>query len=260
MNTIRSIFKLIALFVLGLSLASCGLTFAKATPTPLPPTATSTTVPTPTRTSTATKTLIPTFTRVPTATLNATATQQYNDMFDFVASLQDDGYLDTTDGVYHSLDDYSKQWAQLDWYLWSNTDYQPKDFVLRAHMAWSSDIETPNPSGCGVVFHIQPSNDHYVIFLQNTGYVQFGIIVNRNWQGNDWSRWGKAQNKGEADFAMTSVGSKIDVFVNGKHIKRFTGFQSKMTDGVLGFTVLSGTNAGYGTECDITNADLWMLY
>ncbi len=123
-------------------------------------------------------------------------------------------------------------------------------------MAWSSDYQTPNSSGCGVVFHLQPDNTHYAVFVLSHGYVSFGINTGQ-FSGQPLEYWGKTQNKGEADFAMTSIGPQFNVFVNGKHIQSYTGFQGKMTSGDLGFSVLSGTNVGYGTECNITHAELW---
>ncbi len=257
MKTRSSTRPLVFIIVIMVTLLSCGLPSAKPTPTPLP-TATEPARPTATLAPAPTDTLRPTFTRVPTATPNATATAQVDNMLERVKRLKDEGYVPTLDGVYHRLDDYTNQWAQLAWYQWSDTGQQVGDFVLNAHMAWSSDFETPNPSGCGVVFHIQPSQEHYVVFLLSLGYIDFAIttdVVNEQ----PWVYWGPSQNAGEADFTLTSIGPKFDVFVNGKHIKSFTGYQGKWTEGGLGFTTLSGTNAGYGTQCDVTEADLWTV-
>ena len=125
-------------------------------------------------------------------------------------------------------------------------------------MAWESALKTPNPSGCGIVFRVQPTDEHYVIFVLSTGYIQFAIMTDK-YHSQGLQYFGKSNYKGEVDFSMIVVGSKIDVFIGDKHIHTYTGFSGKMMDGVLGYTVLSGTNADYGTKCDITQADLWMI-
>jgi len=257
MKKTRSAIVITLILVIAFLVTSCGLPLAKATPT-LPPTSTMRPSSTATLKPTATITLTPTMWHLPTNTIDATGTAQYNEIFDHVTWLYDEGYLPSLDGLSRHLDDYSNQWAQLNWYQWNDTGWEVKDFVLKTHMAWSSDFETPNPSGCGIVFRIQNTNEHYVVFLLSLGYVDFAITTD---QVNEqpWVYWGPSQNQGEADFTLTAIGSKIDVFVNGKHIKTFTGYQGKWEEGGLGFTTLSGTNAGYGTRCDITNADLWMV-
>jgi hypothetical protein len=261
MKTTKSITTLILLFIVTLTVTSCVMPFAQATPTSTPlPTSTATMEPTSTATlkPTSTITLTPTIWHLPTNTIDTTATQQYNEMLDFVTGLKEDGYLPSINGVYHPLPDYSNQWAQLNWYQWDDTGWRVKDFAMRVHMAWSSDTETPNPSGCGIVFRIQNTDEHYVVFLLSLGYVEYGITTDA-FRRQPLAYWGASQNAGEADFAMTSIGGKTDVFVNGKHIKTFTGYEGKWEEGGLGYTTLSGTNAGYGTQCDITDGDLWLV-
>ncbi len=261
MKTARIISTICLVLVAAITMSACELSFARPTATPLPTatnTATVTVKPTNTVKPTATITLTPTMWHLPTNTIDATATAQSSDMLDYVTSLREDGYIRSTDGLYNRLEDYSNQWAQLNWYQWSYTGAQVSDFIFRGHMAWSSDHETPNPSGCGVVFRVQNTNEHYVIFLLSLGYLEFGITTDE-FDSQPWVRWGKSQNEGEADFALIAVGPKFDVFVNGDYIQTFYGYQGKWERGALAYTTLSGTNAGYGTQCDITNADLWML-
>ena len=161
-------------------------------------------------------------------------------------------------GSFLQMDDYSNTWAQIGWYRWTNTNYSPKDFLLTAHMAWESASKTPNESGCGITFRTQATKEHYVVFVLSTGYIEFAINTD-SFHSNGRQYYGQSANQGEADFSLTAIGNKIDVFINNKHISTYTGFQGKMLDGILGYTVLSGTNASYGTKCTITKGNLWMI-
>jgi hypothetical protein len=257
MKTAKFVSIMIMVILATAPITSCGLPSLKPTPTPLP-TDTATLASTPTRTlvPTATHTLTPTL--IPSATANATGTAQYNGMFEAVTKMHDEGYIPSADGNYAHVEDYSNQWAQLGWYQWTKTGWKPQDFVLKAHLKWVSDTKTPNPSGCGILFHVQPTDEHYVVFVYSIGYIEAGIMTDKL-RSLGYSYFGPSKNEGEADFMLSVVGTKFDVFINGKHIKGYTGLQGKMDSGELAFTTLSGTNAGFGTECDITQADLWML-
>ena len=259
MKTTKFIATIVMVILVTAPVTACALPSFQPTATPTPlPTDTATPVPssTPTLVPTATFTLTPT--TIPTATANATATAQYTGMVEAVDKLFKDGYLPSADGNYAHVEDYSNQWAQLGWYQWSKTGWKPKDFVLKAHLSWVSDTKTPNPSGCGILFHVQPTNEHYVVFVYSIGYIEAGIMTDKL-RSLGYSYFGPSRNEGEADFMLTVVGTKFDTFINGKHIKSYTGLQGKMDSGDLAYTVLSGTNAGFGTECNITEADLWML-
>ena len=242
-------FKMLIVLVLLGSILACATPSFLATPTPVP-----TSTPTPSLTAT----LPPTLTPRPSFTPNYTSTARYTEMYSFVQSLNSDGYIPSTKGTYNALKNFTDDWAQLAWYSWQTTGYEPADFVLQAHMAWDSASKTPNPSGCGVVFHIQDNNQHYVIFILTTGYLEFGISTDQ-FRNSGAAYYGGPASKGEADFAMSAVNDKFDVFINGVYIKTFHGLQGKMTDGALGFTVLSGTNAGFGTHCEVSDAKLWTI-
>ena len=213
---------------------------------------TSTPSPTPTLTFTPTNTILPTITP------NATMTEAYNNMITVVNDFYKQGYIPSLQGRYLPMYNYVNSWAQIGWYRWTNTDFYPKDFVLTAHMDWNSASDTPNESGCGITFRIQPSDEHYVVFVLSTGYLEFAIRTDR-FRDNGRQYYGAPAKNGSVEFSMTAVGNKIDIFINNKHIYTYTGLQGKMLDGELGYTVLSGTNADYGTKCIISHSNLWMI-
>jgi hypothetical protein len=212
----------------------------------------------PTPEATATNTPRPTLTPRPTATPNATATAQYNDMVQFVQNAADVGYIDSTEGEYHRLDDYTDAMAQLNYYLPTLTGYSAANFVFRAHMKWDSASKTPDISGCGIIFRTQ-ADAHYAFFVTSDGMAHF--MTSDNGPAYFGGKIYHGQNKaaGELDFAMTAQGDTFNIFINGERKGAFYGHKDSMLDGKIAYTVISGTNKDYGTRCNITNAELWIL-
>jgi hypothetical protein len=198
----------------------------------------------------------------PTWTPNVVPTQQYEAMSAKVEQYLKDGYLDRSDGIYYRLDDFSAEWAQLGYYEWWNTGYTPADFVVESDVAWNSASTTANwfGSGCGFAFHANGNANHYAVYLAMDGYVRSNSYYQGYWvhMGDGW--FGKVDvPEGKAHIALVVNQEKYYFFVNGKLVKKYTGFQKQNLSGDLGFVVLSGTNKGFGTACQFTNTDLWTI-
>jgi hypothetical protein len=222
----------------------------------LEPTATASASPTPAFTPT--KTPKPTMTPRPTATPNATATAQYNDMALFVQEAADKGFIKSTEGEYNRLEVYTEEWAQINWYNWTPTDFSPANFVFRAHMNWQSASQTPDLSGCGILFRLQDDGDHYGFLVTSDGWVHF--ILNEayfNFGGKVYH--GQNKSAGDVDFAMTAQDDEFNVYINGERLGAFYGHKATMLTGDLAYTLLSGTNKDFGTRCTMTNTELWTL-
>jgi hypothetical protein len=197
----------------------------------------------------------------PTRTPDVRPTQQYEAMKAKVEQYVKDAYLTSSHGTYQRLKDFSADWAQLGWYQWQTTGFQPSDFVIESDVSWvsASSSATLAASGCGFVFHANGENNHYAIFLQMDGYVNSASYYKGYWvrMGKGW--FGKAGfPRGKAHIALVVEREKYYVFVNDKLVKRYTGFQGQNLDGDLAFVVLSGTNADFGTACTFSNTDLWV--
>ncbi len=254
--------RMICLLTLAALLAACdisSLPLGKSEPSATPP-PTSTPIP-PTNTATFTKTPQPTATKLPTQTPNAAATQRVTDMESLVKSLAEKGYLGSSDGKFYALKDFSNEWAQINWYQWDLTDQSPADFVLQADLSWESGTKTPDPSGCGIVFHVQDNGDHYLAWLSTDGWFYLGSNINNQvkFLGGDGKRYGPEQYKGQANLVLVVKGAQFRVLVDGKSIGVFSGYSTTLLDGGLGYTIVSGTNAGFGTRCNMTNINLWQM-
>jgi hypothetical protein len=254
MKTNRLIRTMVCLAVVA-GLLACGMSgvsIGKPTAT-LAPNPTST----PTLAPTLTDTPVPSATPLPTATPNLAATQEYENMRAFVEDLYKQGYLASTGGKYFRLEDFSNEWAQIGWYQWQPTDYDPVDFILQADLMWESAIAAPNPSGCGIVFHLQPNADHYLVFVSTDGYVIFLASINNDVKFLADKYYGPSGSKGSANFTLIVKGTQFRVLINGKSVGVALGYDGRMLDGNLAYTIVSGTNAGFGTRCEMTNISLW---
>ena len=231
-----------------------------------------TTQPTPTRTTEpiATNTAVPTDTPTrrpsptpqPTQTPDLAATQRTEELNAEVQTYFDMGYLTTTDGSSIELDDFSYDWAQLGWYNWLPLGVSTSDFFLSAHFKWDSAYQNSDISGCGFIFSLQENNDHYAVFLDRSKI--FFLITDRargfSSPVNPTRGTGlvKFDHPAEADFTLIVKDHSAFVLVDGKVVGEYTLAQSRPMNGNLGLTVLSGTNRGYGTRCEMTDLHLWV--
>jgi hypothetical protein len=231
----------------------------QATSTSLP---TSTVAPTATQLPTATKTLVPTSTPRPTVTPNLAATQKYDGFNQEIQSYYDAGYVARTNGEMEEFDDFAVEWAQLGWYQWYPLGRDVSSFAMAAHFKWTSAYKNADESGCGFAFAIQPDNGHYAVFLDrnkiifldaDSSYGSYARSVGRT----SGSGRVKFDNPAEADFTLIVNGINAYVLVNKEMVGKYTLSKSRILQGDVGLTVLSGTNKNYGTRCEMTDIHLF---
>lgn len=259
MHTKHSSQLLLFTNIMLLVLSACSLAATEISPTSTPqPAATKTLVPT--------KTFTPSSTPLPTRTPNLTATQRIEDYNAEVQKYYELGYIPTLEGRLIRYGDQYFEWAQLGWYQWAVEDDIVRDFFMSAHFEWSSAYRNADDSGCGFVFSVQENNDHYAVFLDrlkiiflvsdSSDYYSRDVGLTR---GTDRVKFGNpADQPVEADFTIIVMDAYARVLVDGEVIGEYTLSQSKNPSGVLGTTVLSGTNKEYGTRCKITNTHVWI--
>lgn len=189
--------------------------------------------------------------------IQATAAAQ--PMADIVQKLNTDGFLKSTSGEWMRLDyTFDEVWAKIDWYAWWPTELNTQNFVLRTDASWDSDSDTPNSSGCGIVFRIDEKDNHYMTFLSMTGTAHLGEVKYDRWhtiQITDVP--GLTFPKGSAEITLAVEDEWVTMLVNGEKVLR--DFSLAKRAGDLALTVISGTNKGYGTSCKMENIDIWLL-
>lgn len=236
-------------------LTACSMGVAPAAPTPTLFPLTETPLPT------ATSTPIPTDTPEPTATPDVAATQKAEAFQDILRNFQEKGYIGTTDGESTYLKDFEGEYAKLGYYYkwwWPLGDKEYGNFVFSAHFKWDSSGSTSDASGCGVGFGIKPNENHYAVFLDREN-----IFLVRA-KGTQLYRMGTSGGKrfptipipAKADFVLAVWDQNVTVSVNDAIVTYI--LSSELTgEGKLAFSVLSGTNGGYGTHCEMSDIIFW---
>jgi hypothetical protein len=261
MKTNSSKSALIICLVLMLMLSACGASTPAATST-LTTTVTSTIVPT----FTATVTLTLTKTPLPTTTPNLAATQKYEDFFAVVRKIHEAGQIPTIDGKYLELDDYREEVANKLSYEYAETGVSAKNFIVRGDFEWSNAFNTTNISGCGFVFRVQQNTDHYLIVLDAFSGVKLASSTDRGTysMGSPQDADEKLTDFGpgpyHATFTLVVNDLKSYVYVNDVYQGEYKLLDYRITDsGLLSGAVLSATSEGYGTRCNITNIQVWII-
>jgi hypothetical protein len=211
--------------------------------------------------ATTTATELPTSTPLPTATPDMAATQAYDDLFEQVKEYNVKGYIPSLDGSYTTLGDFSESWAQMNWYQWWTEDRTVSNFVYSGHFSWSTASPTPEISGCGIVFAIQPNDDHYAVFLDKSRILFLHAVSTSQYS----HEVGKTRGSGrvnisspyDADFSLVVKSNHSYVYVDKAFIGEYTLSADSVMEGKIGYTLYSGTNKDYGTKCEITESRLW---
>jgi hypothetical protein len=127
-------------------------------------------------------------------------------------------------------------------------------------VAWESASTTADwwNSGCGYVFRYNEENEHYAAYLGLDGNAYLFRFVNGIYTQLGGSYFGRLEvPAGTARLMLAAQGSKITFFVNDTQVHQRT--DASLREGELGWTVFSGTNKDFGTRCEMTHNELWVL-
>ncbi len=199
-----------------------------------------------------------------TAEAIAQKTATAKSLYDAVQKLVTDGNLTSADGSFQKLPDFSESLAMINFISPYPTALTPKNFVLRTDMSWESASDKANwfNSACGIIFHIDPvDNTFYSASLSLDGNVNidqhkknFSFIskIARK-------KYGKLDvPKGGAKFMLVVTGEQITVFINDTLVYSYKT-DLVFREGMLAYSITSGTNKDFGTRCTLTNVELWEL-
>jgi hypothetical protein len=178
-----------------------------------------------------------------------------------IQELKDAGEIASTDGEYVRLEDYDKSLAQLEYYQWDDTGYEPENFVVSADVHWSSASQTANwqYSGCGFLFSFVDDENHDYGYLGLDGYVGLYTLKNGNEREIAFQKipGGIDIPDGSAQIMLVVSGKRISFYVNGDRLT--SASDSTLKAGELSYLIMSGTNKDYGTRCQMSNVDLFIL-
>ena len=199
---------------------------------------------------------------------NATAealqqsTAQAEEMSGLIQQLYDDGIIRQVDGAYLRLEDFDQSVAKINYLFTYPTNFEAENFVISSNIEWNSASDKANwpTSGCG--FYYSNSNpDEFT--LGETSLRLDGFAVVDRWTKGDAKVLdaNKSSNitvpDGQANLMVVVYEQRVAVYVNGTKV--VTAYDGLIEPGLLGFTVISGTNAGFGTRCKFSEIDLWIF-
>lgn len=195
-----------------------------------------------------------------TATSVVRSTQDAAGIDSLAKRLYADGAISSPDGTYTNLGDFQESWAQIGWYQWWSTNNKLENFVVHAQTNWESASLTADwfNAGCGFVFRAKDENNHYMIYLALDGNVYMKGYVDGYYREFGKGYVGDLPHiQGEADVILAVDGNQITFYVNGKKV--FHREETEFSSGDFAFTLVSGTNKGFGTRCTMKNVELWTL-
>ena len=161
------------------------------------------------------------------------------------------------------MDDFTKSYAVINYDSLEKTPYSAKDFMFRAHYAWKSAIQFPDPEGCLIGFRVQREGYYGMYVDKDVAYVyryddaiRRYIFIGAN-KGNAVVGLG---NPAEADVVFIVNQGKAHVFVDQRLVGTYVLDMDTLTNsGGISLGVVAGTTKDYGTQCKMTNVDLWVI-
>lgn len=216
-----------------------------------------------------TSTKQPTSTPKPTATPNIAATQAMENANTKIQSYVDAGYMTSAEGELVVLDDYFREMAKMNYLDYDPAGYDTpiKNFAVWAHIKMQSarKMSGYEYSGCGFTFRLNPKNfDGYTVHLTDSSILMSYCDSSIHRCGRLGTTRGKGvveklPNPAEANLEMVVNNTQAYVLVDGQFIGEYSLFTEKLLDpGYLAYSIISGTNAEYGTRCEVTDAQLWV--
>lgn len=79
----------------------------------------------------------------PTATAEPAGIEQFPEFQALLNQMRDKGYIKSTEGSFVTVDDFSEEWAQINWYQYWTAQEEVGDFVFTGHFKWSTASATP---------------------------------------------------------------------------------------------------------------------
>jgi hypothetical protein len=224
-----------------------------------PPTST----PVPTNTPQPTFTITPTSTATPkpTTTPDVAATQKAEEFQSLLANFKEKGYIGATEGESTPIKDFKGEFAQLGSYYkwwWPVKEGEYGNFIFSAHFKWNSSGSTADASGCGIGFGIKENGNHYAIFLDRENLFLVRAKGTRLYSmgTSGGSRYAPIPIPAKADFVLAVWDQNVTASVNGAIVNYILSSELN-AQGKFAFSVLSGTNSGYGTRCEMTDIVFW---
>jgi hypothetical protein len=189
----------------------------------------------------------------------AVMTEQAGNIYNDIQALYDEGVIASTDGTYYPLGNFDESWAQLGWWMYWQTGYTANNFVITADASWDSASDQANwpDSGCGFVFGENGEDNQNIVWLGLDGWGYLGSLRSGNGKMLAAKKYGNLEVPGEAKISLVVYDQRISFYVNDTQVLR--AYDGVYKPGNVDLTLRSGTNAGFGTRCQMDNIGLWIF-
>lgn len=185
-------------------------------------------------------------------------------MMDVLQPLVEEELIPNLEGTYFPLMDYHSSLAKINYIdPGSPTGFMVENFAVKAKFAWNTASEQTNwdRSGCGFIFGYENYDKYDYFFLGLDGYANLfrPDAKSANLFPIAKMRYSGTLDipQGEADILLLVMNKRVYFYVNGEKV--LDAYDGLMVPGHLIYTLVSGTNKGFGTSCDITEASLWQF-
>ncbi len=212
----------------------------------------------PTPEDTLTPTIPSTSTPRPSATV--TDTPEPQQIVLRLQQMDEQGELRFQEGDYHQLDDFDQSMAKINYFGWWGTDYAAENFAILADVSWDVDSKSANwfNTGCGFVFSEIEDDVFHHLQLALDGNAMLSRYSGNNWNPITQKRYGKP--------TLPAGGANVFLVVNQKRVWFYVDEKlildasaPLIKSGKISLSLSSGTNAGFGTRCQMTNVELWIF-
>jgi hypothetical protein len=236
-------------------------TAAVTAPTELPTTEAPTAVkesPTDTPEPTEEPTAMPTDTEEPTEEPTANPVDEVRQRVNDFGNDEMIGLMDDfSDAEFYNIKDFELTGNQTTHLFHQSYDLYPSDFLAIADVEYDNGSNSIRASstGCGYMFNDFDEEKMYFVLFTLDNEVRLTYVRNGYWDGI------KHVKDMSLDFPSPSGTAQIMLVVEGDHIT-FAVNGKVMIDqtvqmqngGAFGYSLLSGTNAGFGTSCRYKNS------
>jgi len=179
-----------------------------------------------------------------------------------VADLAASGKIPGTNGEYYYLDNFSDEWAQLQWYQWiRRSGITMTNFVLRSKIQYESASDTPNwgDSGCGWYFRGKDTNNHLTAYYAMDGNVRVIGYKEGRLLSYGQKSVGASAVRGDIDFVLYANGKNVGVLINGAPALERDDVVVDDIESALFSVTFSGTNKDFGIRCRYSEVEFMVL-
>lgn len=184
-------------------------------------------------------------------------TYNYKDFKKMISQFQDYSIV-PSGGEFHTLNDYTKAYANINKSTFKNVTDSAKNFAFSATMSWDSATETPNSAyaGCGIRFRSNSEGSALFAILRMDGHLTFESRKQSKVVDRKSYYFGHPNIEATHNLTVVANGNNVKLYISGKQYADIREV-AVTGNGGLYLATVSGTNKDWGTRCKFTNINYY---